>query len=57
MTLELSEFCIKVFEDSDSTEERSGEQEQPHKELRKCEEILKDKETLLSRQISGAGYP
>jgi hypothetical protein len=36
MTLELTEFCIKVFEDSDSNEERAGQQEQLHKELSKC---------------------
>jgi hypothetical protein len=34
--MELTEFCIKVFEDSDPNEERAGEQEQLHKELRKC---------------------
>ena len=57
MTLELSEFCIKVFEDSDSNEEPAGEQEQLRKDLRKHEEILKDKETPLSRRISSAVYP
>ena len=57
MTLEPSEFCIKVFVDIDSKEERSGEQEHLHKELRKYEEILEDKETPLSREISRAGYP
>jgi cell shape-determining protein MreC len=57
MTLELSEFCIKVFEDRDSNKERAGEQEQLRKDLRKYEEILKEKETPLSRRNSSAVYP
>jgi hypothetical protein len=32
----IPECFSKVFEDSDSNEERAGEQEQLHKELRKC---------------------
>jgi hypothetical protein len=46
-----------VFEDRDSNEERADEQEQLRKELHKYEKILKDKELLLTRQISSAGYP
>jgi len=57
MTLEHSEFCIKVFEDSGSNEESAGEQEQLRKDLRKQEKIMKGKETPLSRRISSAAYP
>jgi len=57
MTLEHSEFCMKVFEDSDSKEEPAGEREQLRKDIRKHEEILKAKETPLSRRISSAVYP
>jgi hypothetical protein len=36
MTIELTEFGIKVFEDSNSNKQPTGEQEQLHKELSKC---------------------